>query len=79
MNYTLNCDLLFAYMKSEISGAKIRNQWSMPEGVWWSTSAKCEDTGIDFGSRQAPVHLTTVLELYLSLYLNYDSCLCIRS
>jgi hypothetical protein len=32
-----------------------------------------EDTNIAFGSRQAPVHLTTFLEFHLSLYLIYDS------
>jgi hypothetical protein len=32
-----------------------------------------EDTNTAFGSRQAPVHLTTFLEFYLSLYLVYDS------
>jgi hypothetical protein len=29
-------------------------------------------------ARQTPVHLTTLLELYLYLYLIYDSRMCIR-
>jgi hypothetical protein len=37
---------------------------SSPKGVGWSTSAKCEDTNISFGSRQASVHLTNALIFY---------------
>jgi hypothetical protein len=36
-----------------------------------------EDTNI-VGSRHVSVHLTTFLEFYLSLYLIYDSWMCIR-
>jgi hypothetical protein len=32
-----------------------------------------DHTNLALGSRQSPVHLTNVLELYLSLYLIYDS------
>jgi hypothetical protein len=40
-------------------GAEIKNSSrAILKGVQWSTSAKCEDTNISFGSRQAPVHPT---------------------
>jgi hypothetical protein len=39
-------------------------------------ASSCEDTNI-VGSRKALVHLTTFLEFYLSLYLIYDSWMCI--
>jgi hypothetical protein len=35
-----------------------------PRCVQRSTCAKCEDTNIAFGSRQAPVHQTTILNVY---------------
>jgi hypothetical protein len=38
----------------------------------------CMDTNLAIGSRQASVHLTTVLEFWLSLYLKYDSWMCIK-
>jgi hypothetical protein len=40
-------------------------------GVRRSTSAKCEDTNIAFGSRQASVHLTNTLVFY------FDALLCV--
>jgi hypothetical protein len=71
---------MLKYARLRSRRAKIRNSsGASPRRVWWSTSAKCEDTNIAFGSRQALVHLTTILELCFSLCFNYDSWMCIRS
>jgi hypothetical protein len=60
-------------------GVEIENSsGASAKGVRWSTSTKCEDTNIAFGSRQAPVHITNILELYFSLCFNYNSWMCIR-
>jgi hypothetical protein len=40
-------------------------------------ASSCKDANI-FVIKVSPVHLTTVLEFCLPLYLNYDSLLCIR-
>jgi hypothetical protein len=40
-----------------------------PKGVGWSTSVKCEDTNISFGSRQALVHLTLSLSFVYNFIL----------
>jgi hypothetical protein len=48
-------------------GVKTRDEkGANPRGVRKSTSAECESTNIAFGSRQAPVHLTTILEVCFS-------------
>jgi hypothetical protein len=48
-----------------------------PMGVRRSTSIKCEDTNIYFGSRQAPVHLINALIFYFEalLYVLLDCAL----
>jgi hypothetical protein len=47
-------------------GAKIGNSnEASAKVVWWSTSTKCEDTSIAFGSRQAPTHPTNHPWLFL--------------
>jgi hypothetical protein len=50
-----------------------------PELDVQAEQAQAEDlTNLALGSRQDPVYLTTVLELCLSLYLDYDLWICIR-
>jgi hypothetical protein len=40
-----------------------------PKGVWWSTRDKLHGYSYFFARRQAPVHLTTILEFMLSYIL----------
>jgi hypothetical protein len=51
-----------------------------PRGVRRSTSAKCGDTYIAFGSRKAPVHLTLYFSFFLYiLFMNLACALGCRS
>jgi hypothetical protein len=61
-----------AEQKSEIQMERVQKEYDGPQ------APSCMDTNLAIGSRQASVHLTTVLEFWLSLYLKYDSWMCIK-
>jgi hypothetical protein len=59
-----------AYARSCSHGAGVSKlRRASPKGVWWSTSVETPGILTLFGSRQAPVHHTTILDFYLNYYL----------
>jgi hypothetical protein len=64
--------------RPHIRGAEDENSSGVsPMGVRRSTSTKCEDTNIAFGSRHALMHLTNALVFYFKalLYVLLDCAL----
>jgi hypothetical protein len=59
--------------KLEIQAEQVQKEYDDPQ------APSGMDTNLAIRSRQAPVHQAIIFELCLPLYLNYDSCLCIKS
>jgi hypothetical protein len=70
--HLLHMRVYHAEHKSKIQAKRVQTEYDGPPAT------SCMDTNLAIGSRQALVHQTTVLEFCLPLYLNYDSCLCIK-
>jgi hypothetical protein len=73
-----NCDHLLHIQVDHVE-PKTENQKEQVQWVFGDPQTlSCEDTDI-LRIKASPVHLTTFLEFGLSLYLVYDSWMCIRS
>jgi hypothetical protein len=61
------------YARSHSREVRVENSSGVKSGKYGGPQASSVRMLTLFGSRQTPVHLTTFLEFYLSLYFVYDS------
>jgi hypothetical protein len=73
LKHLMHCNILILSHLSarpRARGAEIESSSGVsPQGVWWSTRDKLHGHSHFFGRRQAPIHLTTILEFMLSYIL----------